>query len=135
MLKTNSKQAIENIKKYIVENFNADYFDDEESAGIVATVDNFKQIATLIYNDFKQAKGWEVDRFRCSYQTAFIDWCQGLPSVLDTCYYYNRSAVEDVKNILQETDAEASKYSEEEAEKLLTCLIFREISKAINYNY
>lgn len=29
-------------------------------------------------------------------EQVFIDWCQGLPSILDTCYYYNRSAVADL---------------------------------------
>ena len=35
--------------------------------------------------------------------------------------------------IFEETEAERAKYTESEAEHMLTCLIFREIYKACNY--
>lgn len=57
----------------------------------------------------------------------FFDWCQGLPSVIDTCYYYNRSAVKDLAGILEEPEEKFSKYNESDAEQKLTSLIFREI--------
>ena len=69
-------------------------------------------------------------RYRdCNEFAAFTDWCQGLPSVLDTCYYYNRSAVEDLGAILEETAEEKARFSEPEAERRLTWLIYRELSK------
>ena len=58
-------------------------------------------------------------------------WCQGLPSVIDTCYYYNRSAVEDLGDILEETEEERNRYTEQDAERLLSCLIYREIRKEL----
>ena len=58
-----------------------------------------------------------------------MDWCSGLPGVLDTCYYYNRSAVDDLGAILEETDEERARYTEEQAEKMLTTLIYRELKK------
>ena len=61
----------------------------------------------------------------------FADWCAGLPSILNTCYYYNRSAVDDLGEILEETEEEKEKYTQTEAEKLLTALIYREIKKAV----
>jgi hypothetical protein len=60
---------------------------------------------------------------------AFTDWCAGLPSVLDTCYYYNRSAVADLAAILEETPAEAERFTETQAEELLTALIYRELKR------
>ena len=127
MLRTNSKQARENIRQYITENFTPENYTDEEITG-------FENIAKFILDVFKSDyyDGYcnrNVAR-RYTQAEAFKDWCSGLPSVLDTCYYYNRSAVEDVKNILEETDAEASKYNEQQAEELLTSLINRELIKA-----
>jgi hypothetical protein len=66
-----------------------------------------------------------------SLQDVFEEWASGLPSVLDTCYYYNRSAVDDLGAILEQTETEKAKYNEQESEKLLTYLIFREIKKAV----
>jgi hypothetical protein len=60
---------------------------------------------------------------------AFTGWCQGLPSVVDTCYYYNRSAVDDLGRMLEETEAEKARFSEAEAEQRLTWLLYRELKK------
>ena len=57
----------------------------------------------------------------------FVDWCQGLPSALDTLYYYNRSAVDDLAAILEETEEEKAKYTEAQAEEILSRLIYREL--------
>lgn len=63
-------------------------------------------------------------------QNIFAEWAAGLPSVLDTCYFYNRSAVDDLAEILEESDSEKAKYSDEQkAEKLLTNLISLHIFK------
>ena len=121
MLKTNSKQARENIKQYIIENFTPENYTDEEITG-------FENIAKFILDVFKSEYYNVTGRY--TQAEAFANWCSGLPSVLDTCYYYNRSAVEDVKNILEETDAEASKHNEQQAEELLTSLIYRELMRA-----
>lgn len=121
MLKSNSKQARENIKQYIIENFTPENYTDEEITG-------FENIAKFILDVFKSEYYNVTGRY--TQAEAFKNWCCGLPSVLDTCYYYNRSAVEDLKKILDETDAEASKYTEQQAEELLTSLIYRELVRA-----
>ena len=128
MLKTNSKKAIENIKNYIINNFDftnyEGYVDDEKPT-------TFKEIAKFIYKCFITEKRYNNDNYKYSEQAIFFDWCSGLPSVIDTCYFYNRSAVDDLAVILEETEAEKEKHSEADAEKLLTNLIYREIKKAI----
>ena len=128
MLKTNSKKAIENIKNYIINNFDftnyEEYTNEEEPT-------TFEAIAKFIYKCFIEEKRYNNDNYRYSEQEIFLDWCSGLPSVIDTCYFYNRSAIDDLAIILEETEAEKEKYSESDAEELLTNLIYREIKKAI----
>ena len=110
MFKTNSKKAAENIRAYIVEGFTPEGYTDNPPQ-------DFPNIAAFILDTF----GSEA--------AAFADWCAGLPSVLDTCYFYNRSAVDDLGAILEETETEKARYTEQQAEQLLTSLIYRELLK------
>lgn len=123
MLKTNSKKARENIQQYIIENFTPENYTDE-------TITGFENIATFILNTFRSEKYNCKEDFKYynnQEALAFKDWCAGLPSVLDTCYFYNRSAVEDLGNILEETETEKARYTEERAENALTALIYTEL--------
>lgn len=120
MLKTNSKQARQNVQAYIMQNFTG------ENHGI-ETPETFTATAAVIMQVFNSEKPAEGAYSRMSEQERFIDWAQGLPSILDTCYYYNRSAVDDLGAILEETEQEKARYSEQNAEQLLTSLIYREL--------
>lgn len=128
MLRTNSKKAIENIRKYIIEHF------DGENYNFSGDASNFHEVAIFIYKCFieekyKGAEGYYARR-GYSMQDIFADWAAGLPSVLDTCYFYNRSAVDDLAEILEESDSEKAKYKDEQkAENLLTNLISLQIFK------
>ena len=125
MLKTNTRKARENVRAYIEKNYSPEnYGKAEESAT------TFEEKARFIYGEFRRATDGEYYR-RTNEQENFIDWCSGLPSLLDTCYFYNRSAVDDLGEILEETDEEKNKYTERQAERLLTILIYREIRKAV----
>lgn len=125
MLKTNSKQARENIKNYIINHFNYEPYEEGETMP-----ETFEEIANHIMDAFHDQKvKW--DKRRLSHYQLFVDWCQGLPSEIDTCYYYNRSAVEDLGDILEETQEERSKYTEQQAEERLTYLIYRELVKVV----
>lgn len=129
MLRTTCKQALNNIHNYIMENTTA------ENCGYNVSLSGkpFSEYAKELYRIFYSEVGHYYTRsLRYSEQEAFKSWCQGLPSAIDTCYYYNRSAVEDVAKILQESDTEKMKYTEEEAENLLTWLIYREIKKVVD---
>lgn len=127
MLKTNGKKAIENIKNYIVNNFDFTNYED----GITQEPTTFKTIAKFIYKCFIEEKRYNDGYKHYTELQVFFDWCSGLPSVLDTCYFYNRSAIDDLAVILEETETEKQKYNESDAEKLLTNLIYREIKKAL----
>lgn len=127
MLKTNSKKARENIQQYIINNFTPENYTDEE-------IEGFENIAKFIIDTFRSEKYSTKEDFRY-YKgieaLAFKDWCSGLPSVLDTCYYYNRSAVDDLAVILEESEEEKSRYTEEAAENTLTALIYRELIRGV----
>lgn len=117
MLRTNSKKVIEAVKAYVIEN--------HETEG-----ETFEAIAREILADVKRVNGYEVKRSRSyTWQQAFCDWSCGLPSLLDTCYHYNVSAVDLLGGWLEETEEEKAKYTEQEAEKMIDYLIFRELSK------
>lgn len=128
MLRTNSKKAVENIRAYIIKHF------DGENYNFSGDANDFHEVAAFIYKCFidEKYKGAEAYYARRGYrmQDIFEDWAAGLPSVLDTCYYYNRSAVDDLAEILEETESEKEKYNDErKAEKLLTALIWLQIAK------
>ena len=127
MLKTNSKKARENVRAYIVANFGAEGYENrpDESA-------TFPEIARFILEQFRAEKYHLPQDFRYygyNEARAFADWCAGLPSVIDTCYYYNRSAVADLGAILEETETKRNRYTEADAESLLTALIYRELTR------
>ena len=126
MLKTNSKKAVENIRSYIVNHFTPDNYT------VTPPVD-YNSIAAFILDTFRQEKYYTDSWERLHGWTerdSFEDWAAGLPSVIDTCYYYNRSAVDDLGLILEETESEKARYTESAAESLLTRLIYRELIKA-----
>jgi hypothetical protein len=128
MLKTNSKKAKENIQKYIVNHFDGTGYTDTPP-------EEWQQIAPFIIDTFRSEKYSCKEAYRyygnCEL-AAFIDWCAGLPSVLDTCYFYNRSAVNDLGDILEETQTEKNKHSEPDAEQCLTRLIYRVLIMEVN---
>jgi hypothetical protein len=125
MLKTNSKAAREHIRQYILNNTDfSDYSNFKICVGI--DTENFKEVAKALREIFISESRYKDDRL--TEKGRFIDWCQGLPSSLDTCYYYNRSAVDDLGRILEENETEKGKYSETEAAKMLSTLIYRELS-------
>ena len=121
MIKTNSKQARANIRQYIRDNFDGTNYSIEAP-------EDFGKLAGIILDTFRQEKRY--NNFHGSECDLFADWAAGLPSILDTCYYYNRSAVDDLAQILEQTPAEAERYSQSDAEKMLSRLIYRELLNA-----
>lgn len=120
MLRT--KKANENIRAYIMNNFTPESYTNDPPK-------DFPRVAAFILDTFRKEKMSDFRYNDCNEFAAFTDWCQGLPSVLNTCYYYNRSAVNDLGAILEETAEEKAHFSEQEAERRLTWLIYRELSK------
>lgn len=123
MLRTNCKQAHENIRDYITKRFTPENYTDTPPT-------TFPEICRFILEIYKKESYYSQEYARSRHipdQEIFRDWAAGLPSVLDTCYYYNRSAVADLGKILEETPAEMERFTEYQAEKLLTDLIYKEL--------
>lgn len=124
MLRSTSELARQNIRGYIMEHANF------ESYSLEKAPETFDDFASAILSIFRREKKYAFDMYpRVAEFEIFLDWAQGLPTVLDTCYYYNRSAVEDLGNILEENETEKSYFEEEDAERNLTRLIYRELIK------
>ena len=124
MLKTNSKQ-------YIINNFSPETYTDE-------VIEGFENVALFILDTFTEETKHHRERRNNIFvneERLFTEWASGLPSVLDTCYYYNRSAIKDLGDILEETEEERNKYTEAEAETLLTNLIYRELDREAYKHY
>lgn len=124
-MKTNNKKARANIRNYIIANFTPEDYTDNPPQ-------EFPKIARFILSTFRNEKYNTPEDFRYyrnNELAAFAAWCAGLCGVLDTCYFYNRSAVDDLGTILEETEEEKTRYTEEQAENTLTFLIYRELIK------
>lgn len=125
MLRTTTKKAHENTRRYIMDNFDPCGYTDNPP-------ETWPEVARFILDTFHDEKCKYDNRYnagRISKHDLFIDWCQGLPSILDTCYYYNRSAVDDLGEILEETPEEKARYTESDAERMLTHIIYMELQR------
>jgi len=128
MLKTNSKVFRNKIRNYIIDSYDGS---DYEAGTPEAEAQTFEDIAKVILADVRRVEGWQLSRsFSYTMEKAFSDWSCGLPSLLDTCYHYNVSAVDLLGDMLEETEEERNRYSESEAEALLDKLIYRELATA-----
>ena len=122
MLKANSKKALENIRAYILENA------DDTNFGGNCDFSDWKAAARFVYDCFRAEK--DGDNRRMTEYQLFEEWASGLPSAFDFCYWYNRPALDDLGAILEETETEKARFSESQAEKMLTTLIYNQIRKA-----
>lgn len=123
MLRTNSKKVRENIRQYIRDNAGIWYL-EECAPGYDLTTDS--GIFRAIWYCCCREKFYQ--RYNSNFDQ-FADWCAGLPSALSCEEIFLRPVVPVVANILEETDAEASRYTEDRAERLMLQLIFREIER------
>lgn len=138
MLKTNSKKARENIRAYIIECANCTDYDPATNVETELTFDTFEGYAAFIWNDFKDrnmtgsARAYNL-RMNGTWQECFLDWLHGLPGTLDPCeWLLGYDAAKNVlARLLEESDAERDKYTNDKAEHVLSYLIYREITNAV----
>lgn len=130
MLRSNSKIAKQNLLDYI-RTHSADYLSDNygiDPAEIESKADLFRTIYGIFRDEMNPANGYYS---RYPEYVAFKDWASGLAMGSLFCYFYNRPARADLAEILEETPAEAEKYTEEQAEEMLTRLLYRELTSVI----
>lgn len=134
-MKTNCKKAVENIKNFILENFDPvgagyeEYYYFESIPDSEKWEECKKIIKKVVYNEKIKNDLRILHKNYINYKLYFTEWCQGLPSILNTDYYVEPIAKKIIMEILEESEEEAEKYTEEEAETLLTYLLYREIYK------
>lgn len=116
MLKTNSRKAKENIRAYIMDSWNIE--EGEEARTWTETKEDIMN--SFIYEAYSSEYERKQNR-----QEAFINWLCGLPRGLGD--YVLCKGVETLQAILEETDQEAGKYTEEQAQNKLSYLIYREV--------
>lgn len=120
MLKTNNKKVKAKIEQYVRQA--AEYLVDcRYSQADGADLSNYNELCAVIYDIFKAEKYRYGESF-----DIFTEWAQGLALNLFD-YYYNVSAVQLVGDILEQTEQERNKYTERQAELLMTKLIYRSI--------
>ena len=115
-----TKQTKENLRIYITNNYDPSNYDLDDCR-------DFSCIAKNILATFRSEKRYSLNHYEFG---KFEDWCQGLPSILDTCYYYNRSAADDLIYLFPDNENEINKLSDEQAQKLLTKIIYRALKEA-----
>ena len=117
-----TKQTKENLRIYITNNYDPSNYDLDDCR-------DFSCIAKNILETFRSEKRYslcysEFDKFE--------DWCQGLPSILDTCYYYNRLATDDLIFIFPDNEKEIERLNYQQAQRLLTKIIYLTLKEAEN---
>ena len=122
MLKTNSKAVRERIQHFINTHVDFSGYDLEK------TPETTPEINKAIFSCFLSESGFSRN---VNEQERFIEWCSGLPSVLDCAFYYN-SAVEMLGDILEETPSERAKYTEEQSERVFSYLMYKEVKRYEN---
>lgn len=131
MLRTTSKKAKENIRLWILANYTPeDYTNAFQTETGEYTPENFPEVAASIMDTFHKEKGLDVRRY--GLEIAFIDWMQGLPSILGTLSLLGWEVTEILGNWLEETAEEKEAYSKKDedgqkAMKTALHLVFREI--------
>lgn len=119
-LRADSKKVRDRIENYIMELFDGSNYD-------VETPETFEEAAKIILDVFDTEKAPVDACAAMTRQERFIDWTAGLPCILHTCDYYLGSAVDILGDILQEPEEERARYSDSDAEKLLSYLIYRQL--------
>lgn len=135
MLRTNSKKAKENIRIWILANYTPeDYANAFQTETGEYMPENFPAVSASIMDVFHKEKGVNVRRY--GLEIAFIDWMQGLPSILETFSLLGWEVTEILGNWLEETAEEKEAYSKKDedgqkAMKTALHLVFREIKAGL----
>ena len=128
-LKTNSKAVSEKIRKWLLDGgFGVDYFEDcNPDKKVPETVE---EMAVSILAECDRVTSGDYFTRNYSAFGRFEHWAQGLPGILNTETWYLGNAVDFVGDLLEETEEEKARFSEMEAEKMATRLVYNVIVKA-----
>ena len=122
MLKTNSKKAREEVRKWIRHCYTPEGYEEAPSED-----ESIISICRFIHEEFMYEYG---NHHKGNLQDLFIEWQRGLPTICDCgCFYGDVSSVAIVGDILDETIEERERYTEEQASILLCKMVYMEIMR------
>ena len=128
-LKTNSKQARENLKKWIIDNFNFEEYLNNTGKELEK---DFSKVSSAIIDTFNSEKYYS-NSYAIAHGIApskmFYDWMSGLPTMLSSDDIFLKSAIDTLGDILEQTPQEKAKYKESDAEVTMCNLIYRELTR------
>ena len=135
MLKTNSKEVNEKIKNLIIASYEncEEYYSFDNKEVKTEYNDICKDIMQAFENEMCHDKRYLANRI--SKQDLFYNWLQGLPTafdIADDIFLGYNSAKNLVGDLLEQTEVEKNKYTEEDSEKLIVWLLYRELTKHAN---
>lgn len=121
MLKTNSKKVREAVRLFVTRN----------TEGWERDPETFEQACDIVRAAWDGYKYPRLCRQFATLQDAFVDWARGLPLHLFDYFDFPvyGEMVDRVGDVLEQTEAERSKYTNDDAAVLWTKLIFAEVSK------
>lgn len=131
MRKTNSKEVMEAIENKIIESYEAaeEYF--LYNGKTVKT--EYNEICKDILSAFEIEKCKFDNRYivgRISIHNLFIEWMSGLPTAFPVSDdIFLGSAIDWLADILDETEEEKERYTEDKAEITACNLLYRELTK------
>lgn len=123
MLKTNSRTARENLRSYII---------DHTCHNDETPCTTFEESAETIKRHFTKEKLYKynvdlIRQGRTTKKAIFIDWLQGLPLGGLGDFNYHCNAVDILGDILEETEEERGRFTEEQARDKLNEMIYNAI--------
>ena len=119
------------IKKVIMDSYEAaeEYYTFDGSTMKTEYNDICKDIMNMFYIEKLQFDN-RYKAGRISKSDLFMDWMQGLPSAFPVSNdIFLSSAVDFLGDLLDETETEKEKFTDEQAEKRSVYLLFRELEK------
>lgn len=140
MLKSNAKKVRDALKKYIIECSRDEILEhnnwvtEHPEDGKQYDPDDFESVATAILEDFvirtKRTGGYPRN---ITVQDLFREWAQGLTWDIFDYYYIHVDSIDILGDMLDQTFEERHRFTNEQADKKLTDLIFRELSTIPTY--
>ena len=119
MIKTNSAKARQGIREYILENYCPEGYDE------YGETTSLKQIAANILSCFYD-ENVRYDSRKMIFEDLFMEWMYGLPTILHADFILT-SAKDVLGDILEESQEERDRFTETQAEEMLTRLIWGEL--------
>lgn len=131
MRRTNSKETMEAIKNAIMESYEAaeEYYTYDGKEAKTDYNDICKDILTAFENE-KVEYDCQYRAVRISKYSLFRDWIAGLPTAFPVSNdIFLGSAVDWLADILDETEEEKARYTDDKAEATACDLLYRELTK------